>query len=634
MQIQARPGRELIIRKVIELGEALSRSVDHTVADSLGAIIQTFRRESFTIAIMGKAKRGKSTLINALLGRTDDLVAPVDRLPASSAVSRFRYAAAEKATVSYREGRSEVISLDCIREYVTEESNPGNRKGVGVVEVEGPFPGLQDGLILVDTPGAASIHEHHDQLLHQFIPEADAVIFLVTARMPLDQDELDLLREIRVADIRKVFFAINRVDECSEGDLRDAINHNRQLLRSVGLAIDLIHPISARQAFRGQVGTSGLPTLATDVSAFIGQHRARVLEERFIARVMAVVEPTLRDLEFEMATTRKADVELREELESLRRRRGSIEATRDLAEREFLHAWNDALDRMEQALDVEQGRVRAELVRHVNGAGVLDIRKLADDLPTWLNRTIEDHLMIVGQSFEERARAACEKLQTEYPALGVQEGTGVVLRTRAGNELISGAIGGVALTATGIGVASAAGTAAAGIAAANAAALAATTTVSAPSLLASWLVALGFGELAPLATGTATVVAPAALTATPFWVALGGPVGWTLAGIGALAVPFSWHLSRTRLRDRLEAEGIEQVDRVFLHIRKDRLPALRKMARSIAGEFRLRLDRQIAGLEEAIAKAMSRPAASPQLDDRAAQIARIREILDQIRSRA
>ena len=435
---------------------------------------------------MGKAKRGKSTLINALLGRTDDAVAPIDRLPTSSAVSRFRHGPAEAATVVFRDDRREAIPYGRIRDFVTEESNPGNRKGVNVVEVEGPFAGLEDGLVLVDTPGAGSIHEHHDQLLHQFIPEADAVIFLVTARMPLDRDELDLLRELRAAEIRKIFFAINRVDECSDEDLKDAIEHNRALLDSIGISIDRMYPISARRAYRGDLGSSGLPDLIRDVSSLSARDRARVLEERFLARVLRLVEPAVQELEFAAVAAQRTEAELHDDLAALRRRRGDLESTRELAEREFLHAWNAALDRMEHGLEVEQGRVRAELVRHVGAAGLLDVRKLAGEMPTWLNRTLEDHLHIVGQAFEEQARAACEKLQADYPAVGVQEGMGVLLRTRAGNELISGAVGGLALTATGIGVASAASTAAAGIAAANAAALAATTTVSAPSLLSAW----------------------------------------------------------------------------------------------------------------------------------------------------
>ena len=48
--------------------------------------------------------------------------------------------------------------------------------------------------------------------------------------MPLDQDELDLLANVKAADISKVFFAMNKVDELEERDIEDAIRHNQALL--------------------------------------------------------------------------------------------------------------------------------------------------------------------------------------------------------------------------------------------------------------------------------------------------------------------------------------------------------------------------------------------------------------------
>ncbi|MDR2114997.1 MAG: dynamin family protein [Planctomycetaceae bacterium] len=165
---------------------------------------------TFTLAVLGKAKRGKSTLINALLGRTDDTLAPVDKLPASSAITRFRYGT-EKAAIAFRDGHSEVITYAQIRDYVTEEFNPNNVKDVALVEVSGTFPKLPPQVELVDTPGAASVHTYHDELLHAFIPQADAVIFIVTARMPLDQDEMELLREVKKADINKIFPSVRRL---------------------------------------------------------------------------------------------------------------------------------------------------------------------------------------------------------------------------------------------------------------------------------------------------------------------------------------------------------------------------------------------------------------------------------------
>jgi hypothetical protein len=140
--------------------------------------------------------------------------------------------------------------------------------------------------------------------------------------------------------------------------------------------------------------------------------------------------------------------------------------------------------------------------------------------------------------------------------------------------------------------------------------------------------------LVPLATGTAAIATPAAITTTPLWVALAGPVGWTLAGIGALAVPFSWRLSRMRLRDRLEAECIEEIDQVFVHLRRDRIPALRRMSRTILEDFRIKLDTQIAGLEEAIQQASRRLAAGSRDTGLESKAARVREILRSVPSQA
>src|SRR2546423_871033 len=145
MEITAQLTRQPIIDWANQLAQALSEYGDQAGTDSLKSLMATYQRGAFTIAVMGKAKRGKSTLINALLGRTDDVVAPIDKLPASSAVSRFVYGEQERATVVFRDGRRESIRFSLIRTYVTEELNPGNQKDVNVVEIEGPFTGLRDG---------------------------------------------------------------------------------------------------------------------------------------------------------------------------------------------------------------------------------------------------------------------------------------------------------------------------------------------------------------------------------------------------------------------------------------------------------------------------------------------------------
>lgn len=136
-----------IQRQLVEFGEDQEAATIHQA-------IEQYRGQRLTLAVLGKAKRGKSTLLNALLGRRDDLVAPVDRLPASNAITRFHWAKQESALVVFRDGRQLSIGFSQIRDFVTEEGNRDNRKQVDVVHVSGPFSGQDQFTELVDTPGA------------------------------------------------------------------------------------------------------------------------------------------------------------------------------------------------------------------------------------------------------------------------------------------------------------------------------------------------------------------------------------------------------------------------------------------------------------------------------------------------
>ncbi|MBN2579383.1 MAG: dynamin family protein [Pirellulales bacterium] len=583
--------------------DVLQSCGNRTAVTEIKQAIDGFLQDRFILAVLGKAKRGKSTLLNALLGRKDDTVAPIDKLPASSAISRFRWAETERAMVFFRDGRQETIAFHRIREYVTEEHNKENFKGVDVLEIEGPFPGLDHDLELVDTPGAASLHEHHDALLHAFIPQADAVIFLVTARMPLDQDELDLLRKVKAADIGKVFFAINRVDQSSETDIEDAVIHNTRLLAQIGVNVERIYRISAKQAFQGDLAGSGVAAFMQEIAEFLAAQKGRVLSDRFESRIRLAVQPVCQALAVELASSCKTAEELDSELRALHERKRMIESERTLAEREFTLAWSKAVDVYEEGLKEVKSLVLAVLTSKIEKTSVFEVSSLAKQLPTVLTQTIDDHLHPLAVRFEESVREACNRLHATYPTLNVGDVGAVAIRSREGNAVIAGSLGGAATAAAGLGLVSAGSAAAASIAATNAAAVAATTTLAAPSLLSGVLNSLGLSFLAPLTTGTVTVATPATVAATPLWVALAGPVGWTLVGIGVLAVPFSWRVSKLKLKDKITEASQEQVVKVFNQILTERIPAIRKMGKTIVEEIRLNLDRQLEQVEAAMVTA-------------------------------
>jgi predicted GTPase len=570
---------------------------------------------TFTIAVVGKAKRGKSTLINAMLGRTDDMVAPIDKLPASSAITRFRNGV-EKTTVLYQDGSAENVPYSRIREFVTEEGNPNNRKNVAMLEVEGEFPHLPRQVEIVDTPGAGSIHEHHDALLHGFIPSADAVIFVLTARMPLDQDELNLLKEIKAADIKKIFFVLNKIDESEPQDIEDAIAHNEKLLRSIGLSIGTFHRVSARNAFLGK-SDSHVPALLEDIGQFCNNNKGKVLRQRFLIRVNGAIETEARGVEVAISSATKTNEELDREIANLQLQRQESTRTSEFTEKEFLRKWESAVGAFSSALLGAESKVRNSVAERINATSAMGIGKLVKELPTFLNVQLEEHLNPIAGDFEAKAKSLCEELNAEFPKLSINDDTSVPIKLRSDMAGGRGVVGGGVLAAGGYGLATAGASAAASIAASNAAALAAysaatgsaATSASLLGLAGMAIDAVAIGVLGtPLglsaagAAAAAPVAAPA-LVSTPLWVALSGPVGWTLAGIGALAVPYYWRLSKLKQKDRIDAETEKQVEQLFKGIRNSRIPALKEAGTSIVGGYRNRLEYQIKQLEDAFASA-------------------------------
>ncbi|MBR4223742.1 MAG: dynamin family protein, partial [Oscillospiraceae bacterium] len=88
-------------------------------ARSIGDVIEKAANGHFEVAIVGEFKRGKSTLINAILGQE---VLPADVLPATATLNRVTYSKEPYVVVEYKDGASEKVDIDRLAEYVTKLS--------------------------------------------------------------------------------------------------------------------------------------------------------------------------------------------------------------------------------------------------------------------------------------------------------------------------------------------------------------------------------------------------------------------------------------------------------------------------------------------------------------------------------
>ena len=196
------------------------------LAREAAAVAERLREGRFYVACVGQFKRGKSTLINALVGEP---VLPTGVVPVTAAVTVVRFGARVAARVRFGERDWEDCDPRALATYVAEEHNPGNEKGVTGVEVFVPSPLLATGLCLVDTPGIASVSPAGTAATRAFVPHIDAALLVLGADPPISGDELGLVEEI-ARSAHELIVVLNKADRLGDAERAEALGFTERVL--------------------------------------------------------------------------------------------------------------------------------------------------------------------------------------------------------------------------------------------------------------------------------------------------------------------------------------------------------------------------------------------------------------------
>ena len=194
---QAAPGGVEALGSILDQVAALARTYDRgDLVERLEGAKERLADPSIRVLIVGEYKKGKSTLVNGLLGVT---VAPVDDDIATSIPTIVQYADTPRATVTPTASNGEApppqeVEVSELAAYVSEAGNPANHKGLRIAEVWLPRRILQGGLVLVDTPGVGGLGSVHTASTLATLPSADAVIFVTDASQELTAPEVEFLQ--------------------------------------------------------------------------------------------------------------------------------------------------------------------------------------------------------------------------------------------------------------------------------------------------------------------------------------------------------------------------------------------------------------------------------------------------------
>jgi Dynamin family len=273
---------------------------DRAALDALRARLAGRR---LRVLVAGEAKRGKSTLVNALLGRA---LLPAGVTPLTALATTVRYGRDEGVSAVFRDGRAESFPLAALGDLVTERGNPGNRRELASVTVVADAPVLARGVELVDTPGTGSVYAHNTQEAEAALDTMDAAVFVLTADPPVSASERELMA--RVAELSVTMFVVlNKADYLAgygtngDGDLAEALEFTARVAAQAARRPVRLYPLSARAALTDR-GDPGFAVFAKDFTGYLARGRAADLTASVAAHARRLAV-SLRD---ETALTRHA----------------------------------------------------------------------------------------------------------------------------------------------------------------------------------------------------------------------------------------------------------------------------------------------------------------------------------------
>ena len=298
----------------------------------LGEVAEKLEQGQFNLVIMGQFKRGKSTVINALLGAE---VVPTAIVPLTSIITVLRFGELPRALVRYLDGKIQEIPLSEIPDYVTEKRNPENRLQVREVEIFYPSEYLRDGVRIIDTPGVGSVFKHNTDVAYAFLPYVDAGIFIVTADPPLGESEQAFLKAIQdYAD--KFFFVLNKTDLVEEKDMSEAIDFTKEVIRKHLGRVFPVYPVSARLALQGKAKSdtgslehSGFPVFEKELKKFLFHEKGKTLLNSVISSLLRHISDETVACRVEQEAARLSLDELKKKISRFEEKAGVIEKERD-----------------------------------------------------------------------------------------------------------------------------------------------------------------------------------------------------------------------------------------------------------------------------------------------------------------
>ncbi len=170
---------------------------------------------AFSVAVVGEFSRGKSSLVNDLIG---EQLLPVGDLPTTASLTRIAAGTKRSLTKISRSGQRQTQDLLAGEEAVLVQQSGSEESHVLQLEVENDWL-RQSSLYLYDTPGAGDLSDVRIKLLSESIANCDGTVIAVSALSPLSLTEQNFVEEhVFYHHIPNIALVVTRLDQVPQKD--------------------------------------------------------------------------------------------------------------------------------------------------------------------------------------------------------------------------------------------------------------------------------------------------------------------------------------------------------------------------------------------------------------------------------
>lgn len=311
-------GQRADLVRIIGEINSLGQTIDSSRFDELEGLRMRVDSEVFRIMVTGDFKRGKSTLLNALLGED---VLPSDPSPATAVVTEVSYSPEPRVRlwpVDENADPEDVHFTELEARIKVDNDDPDAESPYRLAEVGWDLALCENGVVVIDSPG---LNEHpvRQEVTVGYLRRADAVIFLFDATMPVSMPETDFIT--RYLEAHDILFVVNKLNWLPEGshenvkqNIRTRISKVRPEGRYKLFFVNALAGVDAKlQADTEAWETSGMKSFEDGLTSFLltERHKAKVLvPAREVQRVIHDLMPRVREQEA-MLEADLADLESR-----------------------------------------------------------------------------------------------------------------------------------------------------------------------------------------------------------------------------------------------------------------------------------------------------------------------------------